>query len=612
MNEIHFGITGEAVREGNFHTIVELFRYRAERQSQRYGFKFLTDGENEGATLTYGELDRRSRAIAVMLQRSFPPGTRVLLMYPPGLDFISAFIGCLYAGVIGVPAHPPHPARPTRTMPRLKAIARDAEIGAILGPESILEMAPRIMTDIPELKGVECVITDRPDLEAANEWREPEIGPETIAFLQYTSGSTAVPKGVMVSHRNLIHNLSYIHQVQQDGPDSCSLSWLPAQHDMGLIGGILQPAFIGYSAYLMAPGAFLQRPFRWLQAISRYRVTNSGGPNFAYDLCVQKITPFERRGLDLSCWKIAYNGSEPIRKDTIEIFNKMFSECGFKPESHRPVYGLAEATLLVSMGQASNFPFTRRIAEDSSVPDDGPVAGKPGGDGCTLVGCGTPRYGTKVIIANPEDLTQRVAGEVGEIWIASPSVAQGYWNNPEETGKTFSARLADTGDGPFLRTGDLGLIWDNELYITGRIKDLIIIRGRKLYPQDIELTMERSHSAIRSGGCAAFFVTDSHRERLVVAAEVDRRSVGIPESDEAIANLQVVIANLRQAIAELHEVQVHAVMLLARGGIPKTSSGKLQRHACRAGFLEGTLPVVAQWTQAPPLFGGTKINNKVV
>ena len=588
--------------QSGFGSVVEIFRSRAEAQRDSRGYVFLEDGETEISALTYGELARRSRAIAAALQQSVAPSARALLMYPPGLEFIAAFLGCLYAGVLAVPAYPPHPARLARSLPRLRAVVRDAETAVVLCTEAIAAMSPALLKEAPEMAQARILATDRIDPALADAWKEQTIGPDTLAFLQYTSGSTAAPKGVMVSHGNLLHNLAYLNECEGNDVDSCSVSWLPVYHDMGLIEGVLLPAFGGYPAYLMSPMAFLQGPLRWLKAISRYRATNSGGPNFAYDLCVRKITPEQRRQLDLSCWRVAYNGSEPIRSATLASFTKTFAECGFRSESHRPTYGLAEATLLVSTSPRLTQPTTRivdatelsndRISE-TMQPDRAAAT-------LTLVACGIPACETSVAIVHARDLVKIPAGQVGEIWVAGPGVAQGYWRRPEETERVFKARLADAGEGPFLRTGDVGFLWRNELFVTGRIKDTIVIRGRKLYPQDIELTVENTHPAIRPGCLAAFSVIDATGERLVVAAEVDNKDAAWAAAVQA-QGLQRVIDDVREAIAENHEVQTYAVLLLAPGSIPKTSSGKCQRFECRTGFQNGTLELLAHWVQEPEL-----------
>jgi acyl-CoA synthetase (AMP-forming)/AMP-acid ligase II len=372
-------------------------------------------------------------------------------------------------------------------------------------------------------------------------------------------------------------------------------------HDMGLIEGILQPAFGGYTAHLMPPASFLQRPIRWLQAISRYRATISGGPDFAYDLCTRKITPEQCRDLDLRCWKVAYNGSEPIRASSMAGFVNKFSSYGFTGHALRPVYGLAEATLLVSSGGRGGVPASITVDAAALARDEVREISAEDERGITLVGCGVPAPPTRIVIVNPATCKARSHEEVGEIWVASPSVARGYWNRQQDTELTFQATATDSGEGPFLRTGDLGFLRGNNLFITGRIKDVIIIRGGKFYPQDIEQTVERTHPVIRPGGAAAFSIPSATGERLVVLAELDRRMARTAYADHAGASsmtscdLGRIMGDLREAIADQHEIQVSAIWLLSGGVLSKTTSGKLQRYACRAGFLAGHFEPIAGW-----------------
>jgi acyl-CoA synthetase (AMP-forming)/AMP-acid ligase II len=571
-------------------SLVEMLRHRVATSGDARAYTFLADGEREVAAMSYAQLDRRARSIAAALQeRGVRPGERVLLLFPPGLDFISAFFGCLYAGVIAVPSYPPHPAQIARSVPRLTAIAGDADVSAVVATAAVAEMRVGLGPVAPALATTAWLITDEIGDDTAERWREPMIDRESLAFLQYTSGSTAAPRGVMISHANLLHNLAYAHYVEENDETSVSVSWLPVIHDMGLIEGVLQPVYAGYPAYLMAPTAFLQRPVRWLQAVTRYRATNSGGPNFAYDLCVRKISAEQRCTLDLSSWRVAYNGAEPIRRDTLLSFHEAFRECGFRWRSFYPVYGLAEATLVVSSGRREYEPVFHIV--DAAALHHGQVtrATEQAKSTRSLVSCGPVSFGTEVVIANPETGRECTAGEVGEIWVASPSVARGYWRRVGETEHTFGACLTD-GRGPFLRTGDLGLVSDGELIVTGRLKELLIVRGLKHYPQDIELTAERSHPAIRAGGGAAFALHLDDEEGVAIVVEVDARLA----SDEELPSI---VAAVRQRVAEEHGLQLHAVALLNHGSLPKTSSGKVRRQACRAAFLDGTLPEIRRWTR---------------
>ena len=565
-------------------TLVDLLQGRASRLPGKTGYTFLADGEEAETNLTYGELDERARAIAVMLKSVGATGQRVLLLYPSGVDYIAAFFGCLYAGAVAVPAYPP---RLNRNLLRLQTIVADAQATVALTTVPILTRIEPLFEKTPELRGLRWLNTDRLDLKLSEEWEKPSLGSETLAFLQYTSGSTSVAKGVMVSHGNLLHNERMIARAFEQTEDSITVGWLPLYHDMGLIGNVLQPLYTGTPCILMSPMAFLQRPFRWLQAISRYRATTSGGPNFAYDLCVNKINAEQRELLDLSSWSVAYNGSEPVRAETLERFAATFEPSGFRREAFLPCYGLAEATLLVSGAQKTNAPLFKTF-QTEALERNRAVAASFSEDANlrTLVGCGKPPAEQQVVIVDPETLAACEPGNVGEVWVAGPNVTHGYWNRPDETEHVFHARLAKTNEGRFLRTGDLGFIEEGQLFVTGRLKDLIIIRGLNHYPQDIEFTVESCHPSLRPGGGAAFSVEVNGDERLVVVQEVNHRQR---------PDLPLVLETIRQAIADEHEVQVHSLVLVKAGEIPKTSSGKIQRGACRARFLAGSLDALITW-----------------
>jgi acyl-CoA synthetase (AMP-forming)/AMP-acid ligase II len=542
--------------------------------------------------VTLGELDLRSRAIAALLRRRHAQGERALLLYPAGIDFIAAFFGCLYAGIVAVPAYPPRSSHPERWAPRLAAIARNAEASIVLGTEEIVAMVSMVQREVPELARAHWVQTSSVPTSNAECWQEPSLDRETLALLQYTSGSTANPKGVMVKHGNLLHNLAYLNYLEENDDDSVSVSWLPQYHDMGLIEAVLLPIYSAYPAYLMSPVAFLQRPLRWLQAITRYRATSSGGPNFAFDLCSRKISRDELRGLDLSTWRVAYNGSEPIRWETLKRFHDLLRETGFKWSSFYPVYGLAESTLLVSGGMQAYQPRCLTLNAEHFAADMAVEAGGPEASTRQLTSCGPFSFETRVEIVRQDTGELCNPGEIGEIWIQGPSVAKGYWNRSEETQRCFHARLFNDGSGPFLRTGDLGFMVNGELVPAGRIKDLIIVRGRKHYPQDIEKTVEDCHKAIRAGYVAAFVLNQNEEERLVVVAEIDRHTLRISP------DFNVVLAAVREAVAVIHDITLHGVALLSPGNIPRTSSGKIMRYACRSGLLEGTLQPVAHWVQS--------------
>ncbi|MCG6136127.1 MAG: amino acid adenylation domain-containing protein [Nostoc sp. LLA-1] len=564
----------------DYATIVDILRDRSGKMPQTPAFTFLEDGETQELTLTYSELDQRSRSVASQLQSLGLSGERAILLYPPGLDYLIAFFGCLYAGVVAVPAYPPRNQRKT---PRIKAITIDAQASVALTTTAMLPTLQSILTPENEQNKFRWLTTDDivPGLE--DTWQQPAIHGDTLAFLQYTSGSTGTPKGVMLSHSNLLHNAAVTYQLMEHSPSSKFVSWLPAYHDMGLIGGILQPLYGGFHCILMSPASFLQRPLRWLQAISRYKGTTSGGPNFAYEQCVQRITQEQKATLDLSSWSVAFNGAEPVRQETLEQFATTFAECGFRPEAFYPCYGMAEATLIVAGGNKTALAPVKSVEKSALSQNRIVEASTQNSDFQAFVSCGEIVPQQQIVIVNPETLTRCPSDDVGEIWISGPSVGQGYWQRPEETAETFLAYLQDTGEGPFLRTGDLGFLHNNEVFITGRAKDLIIIRGRNLYPQDIELTAERSHPSLRPGAGAAFTVEINNEERLVVVQELEFR---------AKPNLEEVISAIRQGITEEYEVQVYAVVLIKPGSIPKTSSGKIQRRATRAKFLAAELDVI--------------------
>lgn len=566
-------------------TLVELLRHRAVYQPDDLAFIYLLDGESQEQPITYRELDRQVRAIAAWLQTHGLTGERALLLYPPGLDFIAAFYGCLYAGVVAVPVYPP---RRNRSLERIEAISDNARAKVALTTRAVRERVDRLIHETPHLQQLTWLTTTELEPGLEDQWREPDISGDTLAFLQYTSGSTGTPKGVMLTHTNLLHNSALICYAFEHRRSGTGVYWLPSYHDMGLIGGILQPVFVGRPNVMMAPMAFLQKPYRWLAAISKYRGTTSGGPNFAYDLCVRSITPQQRATLDLSCWEVAFNGAEPVRAETIERFSEYFAPCGFRREAFYPCYGLAEATLMVSGGFVKDPPVIRsfdaqQIAVGRAVecPPQSPQAR-------SLVGCGQQLPDGKIVIADPQTRRSLGEGEIGEIWVQSPSVAVGYWENEEATRETFHAYLAD-GEGPFMRTGDLGFLWQGELFVTGRIKDMIIVHGVNVYPYDIEQTVQRADERLRSNAGACFAVDQDGREQLVIVQEVER---GVKNGFDSLFQA------IRRAVALEHELALDAIVLIKPGSIPRTSSNKIQRFACRQAYLDGTLEILAQWKRS--------------
>lgn len=561
-------------------TLLELLRARAESQGDKNAYTFLIDGETEELSLSYGELDQRARAIGARLQDLNAKDQPVLLLYPPGLEYIAAFFGCLYAGAVAVPVYPP---TSQRSLPRLWSIVKDARPRVALTTTPILSKLEQT-SGSAKLPALPWLTTDNLDISIAGQWRSERVLGSSLAFVQYTSGSTATPKGVMLTHDNLLQNEGMIQTAFEQTEHSIILGWLPLYHDMGLIGNVLQSMYCGARCILMSPLSFLQRPARWLQAISRYEATTSGGPNFAYDLCVRKIGLQERAELDLRSWSVAFNGAEPIREDTIDRFCAAFEPCGFRREAFFPCYGLAEATLFVSGGPKSASPTIVRVKR-AALETNVVVAAEGADESVTsFVGSGCTWLDQEIRIVDPVSLQECAPSVIGEIWVAGPHVAQGYWARPEESEATFKAYVADTG--PYLRTGDLGFMRGGELFVTGRLKDLIIIRGRNYIPHDIELTVERSHDELRPGGGAAFSIEVDGEEHLVVVHEVDRHH----NSD-----LQELVGAIRQAVAEEFELQVHAIALIKAGSLPKTSSGKIQRHAARSTFLKDGFETLATW-----------------
>jgi acyl-CoA synthetase (AMP-forming)/AMP-acid ligase II len=567
-----------------FSTLVELLRYRASNQPERIAYIFLRDGETEEARLTYGELDQNARAIAAHLQSLDAQGERGLLLYPPGLEFISAFFGCLYAGVVAIPAYPP---RRNQNLFRLQAIIADSQARFTFTNAALFSSLENQLTKDPELAAMKWVVTDEIDHRLSEDWQEPTLEKNSLAFLQYTSGSTGTPKGVMVSHYNLLINSADLDRGWGHDQDSAIVTWLPTFHDMGLIYGVIQPLYKGFLCYMISPASFMERPLRWLQAISDKKATHSAAPNFAYDLCVRKIPPEKRASLDLSRWRMALNGAEPVRAEVLEKFAEAFQVSGFKATALCPGYGLAEATLKVTAVAYNSPPYFYRVQANALEKNQIIAATETDTNVQTLVGCGWTTIDTKIVIVDPETLKPSLPEIVGEIWVSGATIAQGYWGKPQETQETFQAYLADTGAGPFLRTGDLGFIKDGELFVTGRLKEVILIRGRNNYPQDIELTVQNSHPALRPSCGAAFTVEVKEEERLVVVQEVERTWLRKIDTDE-------VKRAIRKAVVQEYDLQVYAIALIRTGSLPKTSSGKIQRRSCRAKFLEGSLEIVGQ------------------
>jgi amino acid adenylation domain-containing protein len=554
-----------------FASLVDLGRHRAAENGGQTAFVFLKDGHQPQASWTYAQLDERARAIAAWLQARGGRGERVILLYSSGLDFIAGFMGCLYAGALAVPVYTPQ-ARDEHWQ-RLEQLSDDADAGFVLTTADMHRALHDRLAASPRLGTVPCCLTDTLDLDDAAAWVDPGARASDLAFLQYTSGSTGAPKGVMVSHGNLLHNQMLMQAAFDHDADSVFVSWLPLFHDMGLIGNVLHTLYLGARCYLMTPVAFLQQPARWLQAISDYRGTSSFAPDFAFALCAERVTDAQKATLDLSSWTFALNGAEPVRAATLERFNAAFASCGFDPQAHYPGYGLAEATLFVCGRGRGRGADTRRF--DRQALEQGQARLDEGGG--ALVGCGRAWFDLAVEVVDPVTGRRCDEGQVGEIWVRGPSVAHGYWRRPDATAETFAARLPDV-DADHLRTGDLGFVSDGGVFINGRLKELIIVRGRNLYPQDVEAAVQRSWKGFRSGGGAAFAIEQDGEERLVVVQEVDR---------SALRNLQVAdaVALAREAVALACDARLHDLVLIGPAHLPKTSSGKIQRGRIRQHYL---------------------------
>jgi natural product biosynthesis luciferase-like monooxygenase protein len=560
-------------------TLVDALRLRAETSPDRTAYVFVRDEDGSETSCTYQELDLQARKIAGWLQSQKLAGERVLLVYPQGLDYIGAFLGCLYAGSVAVPVYPP---RMGRHFQRIATVIKDCCPAAALTNGAMLSRARAAGELQPELASLHwCAIEDiAPD--SAMRWRSPEIDEESLAFLQYTSGSTAQPKGVMVSHGNLVTNEKMIQHAFGVTEESVIVGWLPLFHDMGLIGNVLQALWSGARCVLLSPASFLRRPVNWLNAISKYRASISGGPNFAYDWCTAKITREECSELDLSCWRIAFNGSEPVRAQTLSDFSARFSHCGFDSRAFFPCYGLAEATLFVS-GGPGNGAQTVTVSSDSLARHEFRILSEGKDRTQLLVSSGHAANNETIAIIDHETLTPSLPASIGEVWVSGENVAQGYWNQPALSRDVFQAYTA-LNDGPYLRTGDLGYVLDGQLFITGRLKDLIIVRGRNHYPQDLEFTVARSHPAFAVGLGAAFTVEVDGNTQTVLVQEIAARG-DVPALEETLRTAV-------QAIAEEHEIQMDVVALVPAGSLPRTSSGKVRRQECRRQFLASELKVL--------------------
>jgi acyl-CoA synthetase (AMP-forming)/AMP-acid ligase II len=560
-----------------------LFNTVADRPDD-IAFQFLPDGEEEERSLTWSQLERRAVSIAAALSEIASPGDRVLLLYAPGLEFIEAFLACQLAGLIAVATYPPRVERAWQGQRLVAAIAENCRPAVVLTGGRFASTIQNLVKDLSELSCARWLNSDLvPETSKPN--RTARASGNEISLLQYTSGSTGDPKGVVITHANLVHNeelmrLAFGHTEETEY--AAGVCWLPPYHDMGLMGHILHGVYIGFPCAVIPPMGILQWPVRWLKTISKYRADASGGPNFIYELCSHRIAGELREGLDLSHWNIAGVGAEPVRAQTLDDFSRTYEPYGFRPTAFEPSYGLAEATLCVTASNPREAPVIREFHRNLGQGDDIRTGGSPAVEPQRLVGCGHSWLDQSLLIVDPE--TRRPCpGKVGEIWVSGPSVAAGYWERPTETAETFGQQLATGGDERFLRTGDLGFEDDGHLFVVGRLKDLIIIRGKNFHPHDLELAVQSIHPAFRLDCGAAFGIESSGEEQLVIVQEIDRRSRGLVADD--------LKALVRKAILQNFDLRPHAVVFLRNGTLPKTTSGKVQRRETRRRYLAGELVV---------------------
>ncbi|MEB2294430.1 fatty acyl-AMP ligase [Priestia megaterium] len=582
-------IDNPTIPKSNYSSMIDLLSHKVMIHPEKVVYTFLSNDNQDETNITYQELHMYAKQIAAYLQHLGLEGQRALLMYPSGIDYVKAFLGCIYANVIPVPVYPPGLSR---NMERLKAIMDDSATNIILTTTQLHSKISFHFSDELSNMNLKWIPIDDISYDYRDQWSKPKVDKESLAFLQYTSGSTSSPKGVMVTHGNILHNEAMIKAACQHNEDTVMLGWLPMYHDMGLIGNILQPLYLGAKCVFMSPMDFLQKPFRWLSAISKYKATISGGPNFAYDLCLKKITDEQKVQLDLSSWEVAFNGAEPVRYETIQKFAQAFKDCGFKLNQFFPCYGMAEATLFITGNEKLTKPVSKGFCKESLLENKAIERPVNSEDSVKLIGCGMTWLNQKVEIVNTDSLSKCASNEIGEIWVKGDSIAKGYFGRKQETNYAFNNIVKDTNENGFLRTGDLGFFHEGQLFVTGRLKDVIVLRGKNHYPQDIELTVEKADQAIISGASAAFSVDINGEEKLIIVAEIERKYRPRPHKERELKGyLDSVLRNIRQQVMEEHEVQPYTIYLLKTSSIPKTSSGKIQRSACKNAYLNNGLEV---------------------
>jgi acyl-CoA synthetase (AMP-forming)/AMP-acid ligase II len=570
-------------------TLAQGLQVRAVQDPMGEALLHLKDGEIEMGHLTWAELDAAAWDVAAALGER-TRGERALLLYRAGLEFIAAFMGCLYAGILPVAAPADMLGHRGRSLAQLLATLNDAKPAVLLSTGELLGNIGALTSQAPDLGRIAQLDTTAIASGSGARWRPPAVGLDDDAYLQYSSGSTAAPKGVVVGQRELVTMMEMISQAYGYDGDSRFVCWMPHYHDYGLVQGLLHPIYAGIPCVIMSPASFIQRPYRWLAAMTKYRATHSAGPNFAYDHCLRRITEADLATLDLSAWRFAGNGAEPVRAKTLADFAARFGRCGFRAGSFYPSYGLAEATLLVSGPKpvAEALPKIRTLRGAALEHGRVEFAAEDEAGLRHFPSCGLPVKGAKLQIVDPETRRVEPAGAVGEIWVSHGALGRGYWQRPEASRELFRAQIEDSQEGPFLRTGDLGFMAEGEVYIVGRKKDLIIANGGNHHPEEIEWSVEQSHPLIRAGCVAAFTIDNDEGSTLVVLAEL--ASPRAPDTAEQSAALRAI----RKAVALDHGLTIGRLALLPPGAIAKTTSGKIQRAACRTALLEGKLAITAE------------------
>jgi acyl-CoA synthetase (AMP-forming)/AMP-acid ligase II len=574
-------------------TIIDFLKDRATRNANDLVFRFMDNGELDGPITewTFSELYHRSVGVAEDLVEQGLKGSSVLLAFPPGLDFVKAFFGCLLAQVRAVPVPLPNP-HSKNPLGRILNTARACGAATVLTNQQLAEMAAMMGGELPLSF---TAVTDR----VATDWAGPRAEMDDVAYLQFTSGSTGHPKGVAVSHANAVANIRVMGQMLRLEPTKPAMVWAPHYHDLCLVGHVLGPVHYGYESTLMSPMEFLLKPVRWLRAMSHYKVANTACPNFGYEYSARRIRPEDCEGLDLSHWVVAGNGGEPVLEQTMEKFTRKFGPYGFRPQTFMPTYGMAESVLFVAgLKPLSRPPKVLTLSATDLETHTVRILADNETGGRNIVSCGKPGYDHRVIAVDPVTLTPSNPDQVGELWVQGPSVPSGYWGLPEESAATFEGRLSDTHEGPFLRTGDLGFVADEEIYVTGRLKDLIIIAGRNHYPDDIERTVQRSGAPVRMGACVAIPELVNGVEELVIVAEVDERRLPAeaqsegPEKKPIDAFWASAVKTVKGAVSEGHGLSLRAVVFVEPRSLEKTSSGKPRRQHYRKLLRKGDLAVL--------------------